>query len=67
MSTPGSWSSLKEVRSWAAMDESLWSQFANALGDGIGQHFFAGSASTSRHQGSAFQTEDDFRGYLSDV
>ena len=29
----GSWSSLKEVRSWAAVDESLWSQFAKALGD----------------------------------
>ena len=28
-----SWSSLKEVRSWAAVDESLWLQFAKALGD----------------------------------
>ena len=29
----GSWSSLKEVRSWAAVDELLWLQFAKALGD----------------------------------
>ena len=29
----GSWSSLKEVRSWAAVDNSLWSQFAKTLGD----------------------------------
>ena len=31
-------------------------------GMSLGQHFFAGSASTSRHQGSAYQTEDDLRG-----
>ena len=52
------------------LNESLSLQFANALGAGIGQHFFVGSTSASEHQGSsrrcsvfpdcAYQTEDDF-------
>ena len=29
----GSWSTLSEVRSWAAVDNSMWAQFAKQLGD----------------------------------
>ena len=35
------------------LNESLSLQFVNALGDGIGQHFFVGSTSASEHQGSS--------------